>query len=52
MSWNFLDVFDIILDILDLFTSGSRSSSDKKSLNYDEKSKKEDPKDPDVLQKK
>ncbi|WP_343687273.1 branched-chain amino acid ABC transporter substrate-binding protein [Chryseobacterium gleum] len=48
MSWNFLDVFDIIVDALELFSSGSGSSGstspEKKSLNYDEKPQKKEPK--------
>ena len=47
MSWNFLDVFDVIFDVLDLFGSGfgsSRSTSDRKSLNYDEKPQKKESK--------
>ncbi|TZF95157.1 branched-chain amino acid ABC transporter substrate-binding protein [Chryseobacterium panacisoli] len=42
MAWNFLDGLDIIVDVLELFGSGSgsRSTSDRKSLNYDEKPQK------------
>ncbi|NIF06743.1 branched-chain amino acid ABC transporter substrate-binding protein [Chryseobacterium sp. Tr-659] len=43
MSWNFFDVFDAIIDVVELVTSGSgtsRSKSDRKSLNYDEKPQK------------
>jgi hypothetical protein len=43
MSWNFLDGFNVIFDVLELFSSGSGescSTSDRKSLNYDEKPKK------------
>ncbi|WP_160136755.1 branched-chain amino acid ABC transporter substrate-binding protein [Chryseobacterium sp. c4a] len=44
MSLNIFDVLDGALDVLDLLSSGSSSSSDRKSLNYDERpqSKKED----------
>ncbi|AZB35937.1 branched-chain amino acid ABC transporter substrate-binding protein [Chryseobacterium bernardetii] len=49
MSWNFLDVFDIIVDALELFSSGSGSSGstspDKKSLNYNEKPQKRESKE-------
>jgi heme/copper-type cytochrome/quinol oxidase subunit 4 len=42
MAWNFLDGLDIIVDVLELFGSGSgsRSTSDRKSLNYDKKPQK------------
>lgn len=47
MSWNFLEVFDIIVDALKLFSSSDPSgstSSDRKSLNYDEKPQKKESK--------
>ncbi|AZA82839.1 branched-chain amino acid ABC transporter substrate-binding protein [Chryseobacterium lactis] len=39
MSWNFLDVLEGVFDVLELFSSGSgsKSSSERKSLNYDER---------------
>lgn len=40
MSWNLLDVFGIIVDALGMLSSGSgpsSSTSDRNSLNYDEK---------------
>jgi glucan phosphoethanolaminetransferase (alkaline phosphatase superfamily) len=37
MAWNFLDGLDIIANVLELFGSDSRSTSDRKNLNYDEK---------------
>ena len=40
MSWNFLDGIDIIVNVLELLGSGSHSTSDRKSLNYDEKPQK------------
>ncbi len=46
MSWNLLDVFGFIFDVVELLSSnpGSgarfRSTSDRKSLNYDEKPQK------------
>ncbi len=45
MSWNFLDVFDVVLNGLELLGSGSRSTSDRKSLNYDEKPGKKESKE-------
>lgn len=44
MSWNFLDVFDVVLNGLEQLGSGSRSTSDRKSLNYDEKPGKKESK--------
>ncbi len=47
MSWNFLEVFDIIVDALRLFSSSDPSgstSSYRKSLNYDEKPQKKESK--------
>lgn len=44
MAWNFLDGLDIIVDVLELLVSGSRSTSDRTSLNYDEKSQKKESK--------
>ncbi|MBP1165014.1 putative membrane protein [Chryseobacterium sp. PvR013] len=44
MSWNFLDVFDVVLNGLELLGSGSRSTSDRKGLNYDEKPGKKESK--------
>lgn len=38
MSWNIFDIFCSALDLLDILSSGSSSSSDKISLNYDEHS--------------
>lgn len=39
MSWNFLDVLEGVFDVLELFGSGfgSKSSSERKSLNYNER---------------
>ncbi len=45
MSWNFLDVLDVVVDVLELFSSGSgSSSSDRESLNYDERLQKKESK--------
>ncbi|MEJ5052581.1 branched-chain amino acid ABC transporter substrate-binding protein [Chryseobacterium culicis] len=44
MSWNFLDVFDVVLNGLELLGSRSRSTSDRESLNYDEKPGKKESK--------
>lgn len=55
MSWNFLDVFDVIFDALELFGSGSGSSRSKpkrKALNHNVISQKKGLKDPDISQKK
>lgn len=55
MSWNFLDIFDIVLDAFGLFSSGSKSSGSKpkrKALNHNVISQKKEPKDPDISQKK
>lgn len=44
MFWKLFDVLGFIFDVLDIFSSdfglGSRLSSDRKSLNYDEKPQK------------
>ncbi|WP_312299825.1 hypothetical protein [Chryseobacterium sp.] len=37
MAWNPLDLLDYFFDAIELFTSGSRSTSDKKNLNPDGK---------------
>ncbi|WP_347216836.1 branched-chain amino acid ABC transporter substrate-binding protein [Chryseobacterium sp.] len=37
MSWNIFEVLGGALDVLDLLSSGSGSSSDRKSLNYGER---------------
>jgi len=37
MSWNFLDIFDVVLDVFGLFSSGSkppRSKPKRKALNH------------------
>ncbi|MDR6465031.1 hypothetical protein [Chryseobacterium sediminis] len=59
MSWNFLDIFDVVLDVFGLFSSGSKSSlgsSDskpkRKALNHNVISQKKELKDPDIPQKK
>ncbi|WP_454046427.1 hypothetical protein [Chryseobacterium sp. Marseille-Q8038] len=59
MSWNFLDVFDIVLDAFGLFSSGSKSSRSKspskperKALNHNVISQKKDPKNPDISKEK
>ncbi|WP_313092164.1 branched-chain amino acid ABC transporter substrate-binding protein [Chryseobacterium flavum] len=47
MSWNFFEIFDIIVDAMKLFSSSDPSgstSSDRKSLNYDEKPQKKESK--------
>ncbi|WP_312299823.1 branched-chain amino acid ABC transporter substrate-binding protein [Chryseobacterium sp.] len=50
MSWNLLDVFGFIFDVVELLSSNSgsgarfHSKSDLKSLNYDEKPQKKDSK--------
>lgn len=59
MSWNFLDLFDIVLDVFGLLGSGSKSSRSKspskperKALNHNVIYQKKDSKDPDSLPKK
>ncbi|SEH36654.1 hypothetical protein SAMN05421593_3275 [Chryseobacterium culicis] len=58
MSWNFLDVFDIILDVFGLASSGSKSSRssqskpERKPLNHNVLSQRKEPKDLDTLKKK
>lgn len=55
MSWNFFDIFDVVLDVFGLFSSGPKSSRSKpkrKSLNHDIIYQKKEPKDPDISQKK
>ncbi len=55
MSWNFLDVFDIVLDAFGLFSSGSkspRSKPERKALNHNVISQKKNPKDPDISKEK
>lgn len=46
MFWKLFDVLGFIFDVLDIFSSdfglGSRLSSDRKSLNYDEKPQKKE----------
>ncbi len=47
MSWNFFDLLDTLFSVSGLFQSGSTSSrlsSDRKSLNYDEKPQKKESK--------
>lgn len=54
MSWNFLDIFDVVLDVFGLFSSGSKSSGSKlkrKALNHNVISQKKELKDPDIQQK-
>lgn len=55
MSWNFLDVFDIILDVFSLLGSGSKPSQSepkRKALNHNVISQKKEVKDPGSSQKK
>lgn len=55
MSWNFFDIFDIVLDAFGLFSSGSKSSVSKpkkKALNHNVISQKKESKDSDISQKK
>ncbi|MGX5686218.1 hypothetical protein ACWKWW_16850 [Chryseobacterium cucumeris] len=55
MSWNFLDIFDVVLDLFGLLGSGSKSSPSKperKALNHNIISQKKETKDRDTLQKK
>jgi|APAra7269097138_1048543.scaffolds.fasta_scaffold27494_2 hypothetical protein len=58
MSWNFLDLFDVVLDVFGLLGSGSKSSKlsnskpIKKALNHNVISQKKELKDSDIPQKK
>ncbi len=55
MSWNFLDIFDVVLDVFGLFSSGSKSSRSKpkrKALNHNVIAQKKELKDPDISQEK
>ncbi|WP_213278518.1 hypothetical protein [Chryseobacterium indologenes] len=58
MSWNFLDILDVVLDVFGLFSSGSKSSGSsgskpkRKALNHNIISQKKELKDPDIPQKK
>ncbi|MDR3022729.1 hypothetical protein [Chryseobacterium sp.] len=55
MSWNFLDIFDVVLDVFGLFSSGSKSSGSKpkrKALNHNVISQNKELKDSDIPQKK
>ncbi|WP_223600429.1 hypothetical protein [Chryseobacterium sp. GVT01B] len=58
MSWNFLDIFDVVLDVFGLFSSGSKSSGSsgskpkRKALNHNVISQKKELKDSDIPQKK
>ncbi|VEH19813.1 Uncharacterised protein [Chryseobacterium nakagawai] len=55
MSWNFLEIFDVVLDAFGLFSSRSKSSRSKperKALNHNVISQKKELKDPDISQKK
>ncbi|WP_164464384.1 hypothetical protein [Chryseobacterium sp. G0162] len=55
MSWNLLEIFDIVLDVFGLFSSGSKSSRSKpkrQALNHNVISQKKELKDPDISQKK
>jgi len=58
MSWNFLDIFDVVLDVFGLFSSGSKSSVSsvskpkRKALNHNVISQKKELKDSDIPQKK
>lgn len=55
MSWNFLDIFDVVLDVFGLFSSRSKSSHSKpkrEALNHNVISQKKELKDTDISQKK
>ncbi|MDR6370654.1 hypothetical protein J2795_002366 [Chryseobacterium bernardetii] len=55
MSWNFLDLFDVVLDVFGMLGSGSKSSPSKperKALNHNVISQKKELKDSDIPQKK
>jgi hypothetical protein len=55
MSWNFFDIFDVVLDVFGLFSSGSkpaRSKPKRKALNHNVISQKKESKGPDISQKK
>ncbi|WP_426480389.1 hypothetical protein [Chryseobacterium sp. R2ACT005] len=55
MSWNFLDVFDVVLDAFGLFSPGSKSPRSKpkrKALNHNVIAQKKELKDPDISQEK
>ncbi|MCS4302238.1 hypothetical protein [Chryseobacterium sp. BIGb0232] len=55
MSWNILEILDVVLDAFGLFSSGSKSSHSKpkrKALNHNIISQKKELKDPDISQKK
>lgn len=45
MAWNPLDLLDYFFDAIELFTSGSRSASDKKVPDSDGKPQKQMPKE-------
>ncbi len=55
MSWNLLEIFDVVLDVFGLFSSRSKSSRSKpkrQALNHNVISQKKELKDPDISQKK
>lgn len=55
MSWNFFEIFDIVLNVFGIFSSESKSSHSKpqkKALNYNAISQKKESKDLDISQKK
>lgn len=55
MSWNFFEIFDIVLNVFGLLGSESKSSPSKperKALNHNIISQKKDLKDLDSLKKK
>ena len=54
MSWNFFEIFDIILDVFGLVSSGSESSDSKPkklALNHNVISQKKQIKDTDIPKK-
>ncbi len=55
MSWNFFEIFDLVLNVFGLFSSESKSSHSKpkrEALNHNIISKKKESKDQNILQKK
>lgn len=55
MSWNFLDIFDVVPDLFGLFGSGLKSSPSKperKALNHHVIFQKKELKDTDIPKKK
>lgn len=55
MSWNFFEIFDIVLNVFGLFSSESKSSHSKpkrEALNHNIISQKKESKDMDISQKK